>query len=136
MQIADALDTGTLLRQPMHVQYRYIFLHFVVGQILYLIDRIKGIVSRVWGGLLIVSVDRYEVLDVPVPAKYLFLILMSSSYVKFYICMLGQYVSLLLGGLRHKTPSGAILNGSPSLSERSKSAKLSPPDIPAPQEQL
>jgi hypothetical protein len=36
------------------------------------------------------SVDRYLVLDVP--ATYLFFILMSCSYVKFYICLLGQYV--------------------------------------------
>jgi hypothetical protein len=41
----------------------------------------KGIVSRDWGGLLMGSVDRYLVLDVP--ATYLFIILMSSSYVKF-----------------------------------------------------
>jgi hypothetical protein len=43
-----------------------------------------------------VSVDRYIVPDEP--ATYLFLILMSSSYEKFDICLLGRYVSLLLGG--------------------------------------
>jgi hypothetical protein len=47
---------------------------------------IKGIVSRDRGGLLLGSVHRYLVLDVP--ATYLFLILISSSYVKFYICLL------------------------------------------------
>jgi hypothetical protein len=46
----------------------------------------KGIVSRDWGGLLMVSVKRYKVLDMP--AWYLFSILMSPSYVKFNICML------------------------------------------------
>jgi hypothetical protein len=56
----------------------------------------KGIVSRDWEGLLMGSVDRYLVLDVL--ATYLFLILMSTSYVKFYICLLGWYVILLLGG--------------------------------------
>jgi hypothetical protein len=41
------------------------------------------------------SVDRYLVLDVL--AIYLFLILMLSSNEKFYIYLLGLYVSLLLG---------------------------------------
>jgi hypothetical protein len=50
----------------------------------------KGIVSRDWGGLLMVLVDRYIVLDVP--ATYLVLIVRSSSYVKSNICMLGQFL--------------------------------------------
>jgi hypothetical protein len=67
------------------------FLHFSFGHI-------KGIVSRDWGDLLMVSVDRQKVPDIP--ATYLFLILMLSSYVKFNICVLCRhrfYVSLLLG---------------------------------------
>jgi hypothetical protein len=72
------------------------------------------------------SVDRYIVLDVL--ATYLFLILMSSSNEKFYICLLGRYVSLLLGGddpwRQHQTPAGAILPGSPSLKEWQKSTRL------------
>jgi hypothetical protein len=52
---------------------------------------IKWIVSRDWGGLLMGSVDRYLVLNVP--ATYLFLILMSSSYLKnsTYIRLAGMY---------------------------------------------
>jgi hypothetical protein len=61
------------------------------------------IVSRDCEFPLVISVDRHIVQDVP--ATYLNLILWSSSYVKFNICMLGRYVSLLLegGGPREKT---------------------------------
>jgi hypothetical protein len=44
----------------------------------------KGRVSRDKGGLQMVSVARYIVLDIP--ALYLFSILMSPSYAKFNIC--------------------------------------------------
>jgi hypothetical protein len=43
--------------------------------------RFKGIVSWDWRGLLMVSVDRYNILDIA--GKYLFYILKSSSYLKF-----------------------------------------------------
>jgi hypothetical protein len=46
--------------------------------------------------------------------------------------MLGQYVSLLIGGGPAETESDAR-NGSASLSERPKSARLSPQGVPATQ---
>jgi hypothetical protein len=51
----------------------------------------KGIVSRDWDYLLMVSVDSHIVLDVP--ETYLNSILWSSSYVKFkilYVCIRGS----------------------------------------------
>jgi hypothetical protein len=44
---------------------------------------LKGIVSWEWGGLLMVSVDRHNILDIA--GKYLFYILKSSSSLKFEI---------------------------------------------------